>query len=116
MWKASNDPQYPIKMKTRERQENSIETRSLTQGDLTELERSTRAKKSLMCHAAKGWGKNTQNFQKEPNLEDKKAHIELLQKIINGDDPVYSNVMIYGTNTAGNKLNAKIIAGCWGNI
>ena len=30
MWKASNDPQYPIKMKTRERQENAIETRSLT--------------------------------------------------------------------------------------
>jgi hypothetical protein len=23
MWKASNDPQYPIKMKTRERQENA---------------------------------------------------------------------------------------------
>ena len=103
-------------MKTRERQENSIETRSLTLGDLTEVERSTRAKKSLMCHAAEVWnkgpGKNTQNFQKEPNLEDKKAYIELLQKIINGDDPVYSNVMIYGTNTAGNKLNAKIIAGC----
>ncbi len=30
MWKASNDPQYPIKMKTRERQENAIETRSVT--------------------------------------------------------------------------------------
>ncbi len=27
MWKASNDPQYPTKMKTRERQENAIETR-----------------------------------------------------------------------------------------
>ncbi len=34
MWKASNDPQYPIKMKTRERQENAIETRSVTRGDL----------------------------------------------------------------------------------
>jgi len=30
MWKASNDPQYPIKMKTGERQENAIETRSVT--------------------------------------------------------------------------------------
>ncbi len=30
MWKASNDPQYPIKMKTRERQENAMETRSVT--------------------------------------------------------------------------------------
>ncbi len=37
MWKASNDPQYPIKMKTRERQENAITTRSLTRGDLTEV-------------------------------------------------------------------------------
>jgi hypothetical protein len=34
MWKASNDPQFPIKMKTRERQENAITTRSLTRGDL----------------------------------------------------------------------------------
>jgi hypothetical protein len=46
MWKASNDPQYPIKMKTRERQENAMETRSAmeTRGDLTEAGRSTRAK------------------------------------------------------------------------
>jgi hypothetical protein len=47
MWKASNDPQYPIKMKTRERQENAITTRSLTRGDLTEVGRSTKAKKSF---------------------------------------------------------------------
>jgi hypothetical protein len=47
MWKASNDPQYPIKMKTRERQENAIETRSVTQGELKEVGRSTRAKKVL---------------------------------------------------------------------
>ena len=45
MWKASNDPQYPKKMKTRERQENAIETRSVTWGDLAEVGRSTRAKK-----------------------------------------------------------------------
>jgi hypothetical protein len=43
MWKASNDPQYPIKMKTRESQENAIETRSLTRGDLPEVGRSTKA-------------------------------------------------------------------------
>ena len=47
MWKASNDPQYPIKMKTRDRQENAIETRSITPGDLTEARRSTRAKKKF---------------------------------------------------------------------
>jgi hypothetical protein len=51
MWKASNDPQYPIKMKTRERQENAMETRSVTRGDLTEAGRSIRAKKSIMCDA-----------------------------------------------------------------
>ncbi len=57
-------------MKTRERQENSIETRSLTQGDLTEVERSTRAKKILMCHAAKVWNKGQakihRTFRKNP--------------------------------------------------
>jgi hypothetical protein len=37
MWKAFNDPQYPKKMKARERQENAITTRSLTQGDLTQV-------------------------------------------------------------------------------
>jgi hypothetical protein len=47
MWIASNDPQYPIKMKTRERQENAIETRSITQRDLTEVGRSTKAKKGF---------------------------------------------------------------------
>jgi hypothetical protein len=35
-------------MKTRERQENAIETRSVTQGDLTEVGRSTRAKKKVL--------------------------------------------------------------------
>jgi hypothetical protein len=40
-------------MKTKERQENAIETRSLTRGDLTEVGRSTKAKKSFTCDAAK---------------------------------------------------------------
>jgi hypothetical protein len=53
MWKASNDPQYPIKMKTRERQENAITTRSLTRGDRTEVETSTKAKKGFTSDAAK---------------------------------------------------------------
>ena len=44
MWKASNKPQNPIKMKTRERQENAIETRSLTRGDLTKVGRPKKAK------------------------------------------------------------------------
>jgi hypothetical protein len=35
-------------MKTRERQENAIETRSVTRGDLIEVWRSTRAKKVLV--------------------------------------------------------------------
>ncbi len=53
MWKTSDDQQYPIKMKTRERQENAITTRSLTRGDLTEVGKSTKAKKSFTCDAAK---------------------------------------------------------------
>ncbi len=53
--KASNDPLYPIKMKTRERQENAITTRSLTQGDLTQVGRSTKAKKNFTCDAGKVW-------------------------------------------------------------
>jgi hypothetical protein len=57
MWKASNDPQYPIKMKTRERQENAIETRSVTRGDLTEVGRSKTVKNRFICDAAKVWNK-----------------------------------------------------------
>ncbi len=53
LWKASNYPQYPIKMKTRERQENAIETRSVTRGDLTEVGRSTRAKQSFFVMLSK---------------------------------------------------------------
>jgi hypothetical protein len=37
MWKASNGPQYPIKIKTIDWQENAIETISTTWGDHTEL-------------------------------------------------------------------------------
>jgi hypothetical protein len=44
-------------MKTRERQENEIVTRSLTRGDLTEVGRSTKAKKIFTCDAAKVWNK-----------------------------------------------------------
>jgi hypothetical protein len=39
-------------MKTRDRQENVIKTRIITQGNLTEVGRSTRAKKSFTCDAA----------------------------------------------------------------
>ena len=46
-----------IKTKTRERQVNAMETRSVTRGDLTEIGRSTRAKKSFSCDASKVWNK-----------------------------------------------------------
>ena len=68
MWKASNDPQYPIKMKTRERQENAMETRSVTRGDLTEIGRSTRAKKSFSCDAAKVWNKAPEKIRTAKTL------------------------------------------------
>jgi hypothetical protein len=47
MWKASNDPQYPIKMKTRERQENAITTRNLTEETLQKLEDQQKQKRVL---------------------------------------------------------------------
>ena len=75
MWKASNDPQYPIKMKTRERQENAMETRSVTRGDLTEAGRSTRAKKSFMCDAAKVWNKAPEKIRTSETLTTAKKAI-----------------------------------------
>jgi hypothetical protein len=75
MWKASNDPQYPIKMKTRERQENAMETRSVTRGDLTEAGRSTRAKKSFMCDAAKVWNKAPEKNRTSKTLTTTKKAI-----------------------------------------
>ena len=75
MWKASNDPQYPIKMKTRERQENAVETRSVTRGDLTEVGRSTRAKKSFICDAAKVWNKAPEKIRTSKTLTTAKKAI-----------------------------------------
>ncbi len=57
MWKASNDPHYPIKMKMRDTQVEGMETISRTRGDLTEIGGSTRAKKSFTTDAAKVWNK-----------------------------------------------------------
>ena len=41
MWKASNEPHYPIKMKTRETNKEGKKSRSSTQEDLTAMGRST---------------------------------------------------------------------------
>ncbi len=60
----------------------------------------------------KGQAKIHRTFRKNAIQKTKKPIQSYYKKIINRDDPVYSNVMIYGANTAGNKLNAKIIAGC----
>jgi hypothetical protein len=75
MWKASNDPKYPIKMKTRERQENAVETRSVTRGDLTEVGRSTRAKKSFIFDAAKVWNKAPEKIRTSKTLTTAKKAI-----------------------------------------
>ncbi len=75
MWKASNDPQYPIKMKTRERQENAITTRSLTQGDLTEVGRSTKARKSFTCDATKVWNSAPDKIRTSKTLTTAKKAI-----------------------------------------
>ncbi len=75
MWKASNDPQYPIKIKTRERQENAIETRSVTRGNLKEVGRSTRAKKSFIRDAAKVWNKAPEKIRTSKTLTTAKKAI-----------------------------------------
>ena len=59
----------------RERQENSIETRSVTQGDLTEIGRSTRAKKSFSCDAAKVWNKAPEKIRTAKTLTTAKKAI-----------------------------------------
>jgi hypothetical protein len=76
MWKASNDPQYPIKMKTRERQDNGITTRSLTRGDLTEVGRSTKAKKSFTCDASKVWNNAPEKIRTSKTLTIAKKAIQ----------------------------------------
>ncbi len=62
-------------MKTRERQENAMETRSVTRGDLTEAGRSTRAKKSFMCDAAKVWNKAPEKIRASKTLTTAKKAI-----------------------------------------
>ncbi len=62
-------------MKTIERQENAIETRSLTGGDLTEVGRSTKAKKSFTCDAAKVWNKAPDKIRTSKTLTTAKKAI-----------------------------------------
>ena len=50
MCKASNDPQNPIKMKTRERQENSMETRILRVTPFDQLLKHQLLKHQLLKH------------------------------------------------------------------
>jgi len=75
MWKSSNDPQYPIKMKTRDTQVEGIETSSSTRGDLTEIGGSTRAKKSFTIDAAKVWNKASEKIRTAKTLTTAKKAI-----------------------------------------
>ena len=75
MLKASNDPQYPIKMKTRDTQVEGMETRSSTRGDLTEIGGSTRAKKSFTIDAAKVWNKASEKIRTAKTLTTAKKAI-----------------------------------------
>jgi hypothetical protein len=68
MWKASNDPEYPIKMKTRDNLEEGMESRSGTRGDMTESGGSARAKKSFTIDAAKVWNKASQKIRTAKSL------------------------------------------------
>ncbi len=68
MWKASNDPHYPKKMKTRDNQVEGRETRSSTRGDLTEAGQSTRANKCFTIDAAKVWNKASEKIRTAKTL------------------------------------------------
>ncbi len=62
-------------MKTIEKQENVIETRSLTRGDLTEVGRLTKAKKSFICDAAKMCNKAPEKIRTSKTLTTAKKAI-----------------------------------------
>jgi hypothetical protein len=76
MWKASNDPHYPIKMKMRDSQVEGMETRSSTRGDMTETGGSTRAKKSFTIDAAKVWNKASEKIRTAKTLAMAKKAIK----------------------------------------
>ena len=75
MWKASFDPQYSIKMNTRDTQDEGMKTRSSTGGDLTEMGRSTRAKKSFTIDSAKVWNKASEKIRRAKTLATAKKAI-----------------------------------------
>ncbi len=62
-------------MKTRERQENAIATKSLIQGDLTEVKSSSRAKKGFLCDAAKVLNKAPDKIRTSKTLTTAKKAI-----------------------------------------
>ncbi len=57
MWKTSNDPYYQIRKKTRDTQEEGMETRASNVGDLREIKGSTQAKKSFTTDVSEVWKK-----------------------------------------------------------
>ena len=82
MWKASNDPHYPIKLKTKESQEDGRETRSITRGDLAEIGGSTQAKKSFTIDAAKVWNKALEKIRAAKTLAKTKKAIPAYCKLL----------------------------------
>ena len=76
MWKAANDPKYPIKMKTRDMQAEGMETRSSARGDLKEIGGSTKAKKSFTIDAAKVWNKASEKIKTANTLATVKNEIK----------------------------------------
>jgi hypothetical protein len=77
MWKASNDPKYPMKMKIRDLQETGMQTRSITRRDLAEFGRSILAKKSFTCDAARVWNKAPAKIRAAKTLTTAKKAIRV---------------------------------------
>ena len=63
-------------MKMRDTQVEGMETRSSTQGDLTEIGGSTRAKKSFTIDAAKVWNKASEKIRAAKTLATAKKAIK----------------------------------------
>ncbi len=67
-------------MKTRKRQVNAIETRSLTRGDLEEVGRSKKAKKSFTGDSTKVWNEAPEKIRSSKTLKKAKKAIRVQRK------------------------------------
>ena len=82
-------------MKTKERQENAVETRSVTRGDLTEVGRLTRAKKKFFVWCCQSVEKSTFENKNIKNIDNcQKGNPRALQVTAHLGQAVQSKLML----------------------